>query len=86
VLSAGNYVPSIGLSEALRWLRQAPAALAWAQRAAHALPEDSRVQVLFGDALYDTGRKDEARLAWQAARDAQPSNAIAARRLAKGKP
>jgi len=86
VLSAGNYVPSIGLSEALRWLRQAPAALAWAQRAAHALPEDSRVQVLFGDALYDTGRKDEARLAWQAARDAQPSNALAARRLAKGKP
>jgi serine/threonine protein kinase/tetratricopeptide (TPR) repeat protein len=86
VLSAGNYVPSIGLSEALRRLRQAPAALAWAQRAAHALPEDPRVQVLFGDALYDTGRKDEARLAWQAAWDAQPSNAIAARRLAKGKP
>jgi serine/threonine-protein kinase len=86
VLSAGNYVPSIGLSESLRWLGQAPAALAWAQRAAHALPEDSRVQVLFGDALYDTGRKEEARLAWQAARDAQPSNAIAARRLARGKP
>lgn len=86
VLSQGAYAPSLGLSAALRKLSQPRAALAWAERAARAFPKDAPIQVAFGDALYQNGRGDEARLAWQAARDAQPNNKLAARRLSKGKP
>jgi tetratricopeptide (TPR) repeat protein len=86
VLSEGSYAPSIGLAESLRRLHQPRAALAWAERAANAFSNDPRVQLLLGDILYDNGQKLEARSAWRAARKAQPSNALAAQRLAKGKP
>jgi tetratricopeptide (TPR) repeat protein/serine/threonine protein kinase len=86
VLTEGSYAPSIGLAEALRALRQPRAALAWAERAAQAFPKDARVQLLYGDILYDNGQKQEAKAAWKAARKAQPNNALAARRLARGKP
>lgn len=86
VLTEGSYAPSIGLAEALRALGQPRAALAWAERAAHAFPKDARVQLLYGDILYDNDQKQEAKAAWKAARKAQPSNALAARRLARGKP
>jgi tetratricopeptide (TPR) repeat protein len=86
VLTEGSYAPGIGLAETLRALGQPRAALAWAQRAAHAFPKDARVQLLYGDILYDNGQKQEAKAAWQAARKAQPNNALAARRLARGKP
>jgi tetratricopeptide (TPR) repeat protein len=82
----GSYAPGIGLAESLRRLRQPRAALAWAERAANAFPKDARVQLLLGDILFDNGQKQEARNAWAAARKAQPSNALAAQRLAKGKP
>jgi Tfp pilus assembly protein PilF len=86
VLTEGSYAPSLGLAEALRALRQPRAALAWAERAAQAFPKDARVQLLYGDILYDNGQKPEAKAAWTAARKAQPGNALAARRLARGKP
>jgi tetratricopeptide (TPR) repeat protein len=86
VLSRGAYTQSFGLSEALLGLGRTQAALLWAERAAQALPKDSRWQVLFGDALYDTGQTDRARGAWKAALDAQPSNRTAARRVREGKP
>jgi serine/threonine protein kinase/tetratricopeptide (TPR) repeat protein len=86
ILTEDGYQPSLGLAAALRKLDQARAALAWSERAAHAFPKDSQVQIAFGDALYQNGRKDAARLAWQAAYDAQPNNKLAARRLSKGKP
>jgi tetratricopeptide (TPR) repeat protein len=82
----GSYAPGIGLAESLRRLRQPRAALAWAERAANAFPRDARVQVLLGDILFENGQKQEAKNAWAAARKAQPSNALAAQRLAKGKP
>jgi tetratricopeptide (TPR) repeat protein len=82
----GSYAPGIGLAESLRRLQQPRAALAWAERAANAFPKDARVQVLLGDILFDNGQKQEAKNAWAAARKAQPSNALAAQRLAKGKP
>jgi predicted negative regulator of RcsB-dependent stress response len=44
------------------------------------------VQLLLGDILFDNGQKQEAKNAWMAARKAQPSNVLAAQRLAKGKP
>ena len=56
------------------------------ERAAQAFPKDARLQLLYGDILYDNDQKQEARAAWKAARKAQPSNALAARRLARGKP
>jgi tetratricopeptide (TPR) repeat protein len=86
VLTEGSYGPSIGLAEALRALHQPQAALAWVERAAQAFPKDARLQLLYGDILYDNDQKQEARAAWKAARKAQPSNALAARRLARGKP
>ncbi len=86
ILTEGSYAPGIGLAESLRALRQPKAALAWAERAAKAFPKDARVQLLYGDTLYDNGQKREAKAAWRAARKAQPSNALAARRLARGKP
>jgi tetratricopeptide (TPR) repeat protein len=86
ILTAGGFGPSLGLSEALSWLKNSRASLAWSERAARAFPKDSRVQLLFGDTLYENGRSEEARAAWQAALDAQPKSRAAARRLARGKP
>lgn len=86
ILTEGGYGPSLGLSEALTGLRHSRAGLAWAERAARAFPKDSRVQVLFGDALYESGHAEAARAAWQAALDAQPSHRGAARRLSQGRP
>lgn len=85
ILTSGSFAPSIGLSEALLWLGHRRAALVWAERAARAFPKDSRVQVLYGDALYDNERPEQARSAWQAALDAQPGNVTAARRLIEGR-
>ena len=82
----GSYAPGIGLAESLRRLQQPRAALAWAERTANAFPKDARVQLLLGDILFDNGQKQEAKNAWAAARKAQPSNVLAAQRLAKGKP
>jgi len=82
----GSYAPGIGLAESLRRLHQPRAALAWAERTANAFPKDARVQLLLGDILFDNGQKQEAKNAWMAARKAQPSNVLAAQRLAKGKP
>ena len=59
---------------------------AWAERAAHAFPRDARVQLLFGDILFDSGQEQEAHSAWRAALEAQPNSALAAQRLANGKP
>lgn len=86
ILTAGGYGPSLGLSEALTGLRHTRAGLAWAERAARAFPKDSRVQVLFGDALYESGNPEGARAAWQAALDVQPNHRGAARRLSQGRP
>jgi hypothetical protein len=58
--------------------------LAWAERAARALPGSARAQILLGDAHAKTGELDNAREAWQAARRAEPGNTIAARRLSRG--
>jgi tetratricopeptide (TPR) repeat protein len=85
ILSSGSYAPSIGLSEALLWLGHRRAALVWSERTARAFPKDSRVQLLYGDALYDNERPEEARAAWQAAVDAQPGNVTAQRRLIEGR-
>jgi tetratricopeptide (TPR) repeat protein len=85
ILTSGSFAPSIGLSEALLWLGHRRAALVWAQRTARAFPKDSRIQLLYGDALYDNERPDEARAAWQAAVDAQPGNVTAQRRLIEGR-
>jgi tetratricopeptide (TPR) repeat protein len=86
VLTHGSFAPSLGLCEALLGLDHSRAALVWAERAARALPKDARVQVLFGDALYENGQNEKARAAWQAALDVQPSSRLAARRLREGKP
>jgi tetratricopeptide (TPR) repeat protein len=86
ILTAGGYGPSLGLSQALTGLRHSRAGLAWAERAARAFPKDSRVQVLFGDALYESGHAQAARTAWQAALDVQPNHRGAARRLSRGQP
>lgn len=86
ILTNGAVAPSLGLSEALLGLDRSRAALVWAERAAQASPKDSRVQVLFGDALYETGQGEKARAAWKTALDVQPSNRVAARRLREGKP
>lgn len=86
VLTHGGFAPSLGLSEALLGLDHSSAALVWAERAARALPKDSRVQVLFGDALYENGQNDKARAAWQTALEVEPSSRLAARRLREGKP
>jgi serine/threonine protein kinase/tetratricopeptide (TPR) repeat protein len=86
VLTHGAFAPSLGLSEALLGLDRSSAALVWAERAAQAFPKDSRIQVLFGDALYENGQNEKAREAWKTALDVQPSNRLAARRLREGKP
>jgi serine/threonine protein kinase/tetratricopeptide (TPR) repeat protein len=86
VLTNGSFAPSLGLSEALLGLDRSRAGLVWAERAAQALPKDSRIQVLFGDALYENGQSEKARAAWKTALDVQPGNRIAARRLREGKP
>jgi serine/threonine protein kinase/tetratricopeptide (TPR) repeat protein len=86
VLTHGAFAPSLGLSEALLGLNHSRAALVWAERAAQAFPKDSRIQVLFGDALYENGQGDKARDAWQTALTVEPSNRLAARRLREGKP
>ena len=86
VLTHGSFAPSLGLCEALLGLDHSRAALVWAERAVRALPKDARVQVLFGDALYENGQNEKARAAWQAALDVQPSSRLAARRLREGKP
>jgi tetratricopeptide (TPR) repeat protein len=86
VLTHGSFAPSLGLSEALLGLDHSSAALVWAERAAQAFPKDSRIQVLFGDALYENGQSEKARDAWQSALEAQPNNRVAARRLREGKP
>lgn len=86
ILTEGGFAPSLGLSESLMWLGHVQASLVWAERAAQTFPKDSRVQVLFGDALYQNGQPDKARAAWQAALDVQPNNSTAARRLIQGKP
>lgn len=86
VLTNGSFVPSLGLSEALLGMDRSRAGLVWAERAAQAFPKDSRIQVLFGDALYENGQAEKARTAWQTALDVQPTNRVAARRLREGKP
>jgi tetratricopeptide (TPR) repeat protein len=86
ILTHGNLSQSLGLSEALLGLDHSRAALVWAERAAQALPKDSRVQVLFGDALYKNGQAQKARAAWQVALDVQPKSRLAARRLREGRP
>jgi tetratricopeptide (TPR) repeat protein len=86
ILTHGNLSQSLGLSEALLGSKHSRAALVWAERAAQALPKDSRVQVLFGDALYENGQDQKARATWQAVLDAAPNNPLAARRLREGKP
>jgi tetratricopeptide (TPR) repeat protein len=86
VLTHGSFAPSLGLCEALLGLDHSRAALVWAERAARALPKDARVQVLFGDALYENGQNEKARAAWQTALAVQPSSRLAARRLREGKP
>jgi serine/threonine protein kinase/tetratricopeptide (TPR) repeat protein len=86
ILTHGNLSQSLGLSEALLGLDHSRAALVWAERAAQAQPKDPRVQVLFGDALYENGQAQKARAAWQAALDVQPNSRLAARRLREGKP
>lgn len=86
ILTHGAFGPSLSLSEALLGLERSRAALVWAERAARAFPKNSRMQVLFGDALFENGQNDKARAAWQAALDVQPSNRVAARRLREGKP
>lgn len=85
ILGAGAFAPTVGLGEALLWLGHRRAALAWVERVARAFPKDSRIQLLYGDALYDNEQPDKARAAWQAALDAQPENVTAARRLAQGR-
>lgn len=86
ILTNGSFAPSLGLSEALLGLDRSRAGLVWAERAAQAFPKDSRIQLLFGDALYENGQSEKARAAWKTALDVQPSNRIAARRLREGKP
>jgi serine/threonine protein kinase/tetratricopeptide (TPR) repeat protein len=86
VLTNGSFAPSLGLSEALLGLDRSRAGLVWAERAAQAFPKDSRIQVLFGDALYENGQSEKARAAWKTALDVQPNNRVAARRLREGKP
>jgi eukaryotic-like serine/threonine-protein kinase len=86
VLTAGSFAPSLGLSKALLRLKHTRAGLAWAERAARAFPEDSQIQVLFGDALYRDGQPEKARAAWLAALAVQPQNSGAAQRLKRGKP
>ncbi|HTV21304.1 MAG TPA: tetratricopeptide repeat protein [Polyangiaceae bacterium] len=86
ILTSGSFAPSLGLSEALLGLDRSRAGLVWAERAAQAFPKDSRIQVLFGDALYENGQGEKARAAWKTALDVQPSNRVAARRLREGKP
>lgn len=86
ILTNGSFSPSLGLSEALLGLDRSRAGLVWAERAAQALPKDSRIQVLFGDALYENGQSEKARAAWKTALDVQPNNRVAARRLREGKP
>jgi len=86
VLTNGSFAPSLGLSEALLGLDRSRAGLVWAERAAQAFPKDSRIQVLFGDALYENGQGEKARAAWKTALDVQPNNRVAARRLRDGKP
>jgi tetratricopeptide (TPR) repeat protein len=86
VLTNGSFAPSLGLSEALLGLDRSRAGLVWAERAAQAFPKDSRIQVLFGDALYENGQAEKARAAWKTALDAQPKNREAARRVREGKP
>jgi eukaryotic-like serine/threonine-protein kinase len=86
ILTHGAFGPSLSLSEALLGLERSRAALVWAERAARAFPKNSRMQVLFGDALFENGQNDKARAAWQVALDVQPSNRVAARRLREGKP
>jgi tetratricopeptide (TPR) repeat protein len=86
VLTHGSFAPSLGLCEALLGLDHSRAALVWAERAARALPKDARVQILFGDALYENGQNEKARAAWQTALAVQPSSRLAARRLREGKP
>lgn len=86
ILTAGGYAPSLGLSQALTGLGHTRAALAWAERAARAFPKDSRLQVIYGDALYDAGQVEAARASWQAALDVQPKHRGAARRLSRSRP
>jgi serine/threonine protein kinase/tetratricopeptide (TPR) repeat protein len=86
ILTHGAVGPSLSLSEALLGLERSRAALVWAERAAQAFPKNARMQVLFGDALFENGQNDKARAAWQAALDLQPANRVAARRLREGKP
>jgi tetratricopeptide (TPR) repeat protein len=86
ILTSGSFAPSLGLSEALLALDRSRAGLVWAERAAQAFPKDARIQVLFGDALYENGQNDKARAAWKAALDMQPNNRVASRRLREGKP
>jgi Flp pilus assembly protein TadD len=86
ILTHGAFGPSLSLSEALLGLERSRAALVWAERAARAFPKNSRMQVLFGDALFENGQNDKARAAWQVALDVQPSNRVAVRRLREGKP
>jgi tetratricopeptide (TPR) repeat protein len=86
ILTEGGYAASLGVSEALIWLGHEQAALVWAKRAAKAFPKDSRVQVLFGDALYKNEQLTAANAAWRTALELRPGNRAAKRRLKRGKP
>lgn len=85
-LTEGDYSASLGLSRALLADDQAHAAAAWAGRAARAFPRDSRVQLLYGDALHAEGKTREAVTAWKQALSSRPGFAAAARRVAKNEP
>ncbi len=85
VLTQGSYAPSVGFAQALLSLEQPRAALAWAERAARALPKNVRAQILVGDAHAASGDSEKARAAWRAALRIQPKNAIASARLRRSR-
>lgn len=84
ILTQGNYGASLGFGDALLWLDQTNAGLAWAERAASALPKSARAKLLLGDAYAKQGELDRARAAWREALRAEPRNKLAARRLRRG--
>lgn len=81
VLTQGSYAHSVDFAQTLLTLEQPRAALAWAERAARALPKNVRAQILLGDAHAASGEHEKARAAWRSALRVQPKNQIAARRL-----
>lgn len=81
ILTQAGYGQSVDFADALLSLEHSRAALAWAERAARALPKNARARVLLGDAYAKNGEAGKARDAWRAALRIQPGNKVAARRL-----